>query len=242
MKERYIAIVEDDRSQAELLTEYIERFGRENGIHFITQRFYSATMFESRERADFDIVFFDIELPDGNGMEIVRRMREKGNNTLVIFVTNLAQYAVKGYEVRAFDFVVKPVAYYNFAMKFTGALESLEINQDFWIWVTNKEGRYRLSVSRITFVEVDKHYITYHTLDGDFTALGTISAVADELKDAPFSFCNRCYFVNLKHVVGFRQTEVFITGNVTLQMSRHKKAGFVQDLNDYLSGKKSYGI
>ena len=97
-------------------------------------------------------------------------------------MTNLAQYAVKGYEVRAFDFVVKPVSYYNFMLKFSAALDNLELNKDTEIWIKSKEGRVRLMASRIIYVEVLKHYLTYHTKDGDFTALGSIGGAADSCR------------------------------------------------------------
>lgn len=134
----------------------------------------------------------DIELPDGNGMEIARRLRKTNKRTLIIFVTNLAQYAVKGYEVRAFDFVVKPVSYYNFMLKFSAALDNLELNKDTEIWIKSKEGRVRLPASRIIYVEVLKHYLTYHTKDGDSTALGSIGGAGGTRSvcrqtDAPFS-------------------------------------------------------
>ena len=103
---------------------------------------------------NFDIVFMDIELPDGNGMDLVRQMRETDKTTLVIFVTNLAQCAIEGYKVRAFDFIVKPISYYNFKLSFSNALDALEINKDIEIWIKNKEGEVRLLASRIIYIEV----------------------------------------------------------------------------------------
>ena len=50
-----------------------------------------------RREAHFDLIFLDIELPGINGMEAVQSMREHDPETPIIFVTNLAQYAVHGY-------------------------------------------------------------------------------------------------------------------------------------------------
>ena len=98
-----IAIVEDDKSASDALLGYIEEYGVSEHETFEVGRYYTATSFIDAFKGNYDIVFMDIELPDGNGMEVVRTMRERGCASLVIFVTNLAQYAVKGYEVRAFD-------------------------------------------------------------------------------------------------------------------------------------------
>ncbi len=235
MTERYIAIVEDDENAVLLLRSYLAQYEQENKCRFNVVHFPSAKSFFEAGKCDFSILFMDIELPDGNGMQIVKKLREHDSSTLVIFVTNLAQYAVKGYEVRAFDFIVKPISYYNFSLKLSSALECLEENKEVEIWISNRDGRFRLLASEIYFVEVMRHYLTYHTANGDYTVLGSISAAANALKDAPFVFCNRCFLVNLNHVSQVRRTEVTV-GGVSLQISRQKSAGFLKALNDWLAG------
>ncbi len=230
-----IAIVEDDKTQSELLSDYIKRYGKENGCDFVITCFDKARQFTDAFDRNFDIAFLDIELPDGNGMELAEKLREKDKKVIIIFVTNLAQYAVKGYKVRAFDFIVKPISYYNFALNFPNALECLENNKEVELWVKNNDGKRRLTASQILYVEVMAHYLTYHTKEGTFTALGSIASVADELKGASFSFCNRCYLVNLKYVTQVTQTQVSV-GDEWLQISRRKRADFLEDLNDYLAG------
>ena len=230
-----IAIVEDDDEQADLLSQYIERYSKESEVDYAVVRFDRSEPFLSHKERDFDVVFMDIELPDGNGMEVVRKMRETDKNTLVIFVTNLAQYAVKGYEVRAFDFVVKPLSYYNFSLKFMSALENIETNRDIEIWVKNKDVRLRLLAAQITYIEIFQHNLTYHTNDGrQYSVTGTISDAANKLKNSSFSFCNRCYLVNLRYVTQVTQTIAVVDGK-ELQISRNKRAQFVKDLNDYLA-------
>lgn len=231
-----VAIVEDEASQADLLCSYLAKYSGEHGCKLSVSRYGRAAEFlAAAEGNAFDIVFMDIELPDGNGMDAVRKLRETDRRTLVIFVTNLAQYAVKGYEVRAFDFIVKPVAYYNFILKFSAAIDSLQTNKDIEIWIKNKEGRVRLYASQIIYVEVLKHYLTYHTKDGEYTALGSIGSAAEQLKDSTFVFCNRCYLVNLKYVSQVTQTAALVGGE-WLAVSRHKRADFLKSLNDFLAG------
>ena len=60
--------------------------------------------------SDLDLVFMDIEFPQGqNGMEAARALRRMDSTVVLIFVTNIAQMAVEGYEVDALDFIVKLV-------------------------------------------------------------------------------------------------------------------------------------
>ena len=230
-----IAIVEDDVAQAELLIQYLKRYGKENQCSFETCHFQRASDFKLNANNSFQIIFMDIDLPDGNGMELARELRKTDKKTLVIFITNLTQYAVKGYEVRAFDFIVKPISYYNFALKFISALESIETNRDVEILIKTKDGKVKLLAAQIFYVEVASHYLTYHTAIGNFTVLGTITNAAKDLEGSAFSFCNRCYLVNLKYVEKVKKTDVLVGGE-WLQISRHKYASFVKDINDYFAG------
>ena len=68
----------------------------------------------------------DIEMPNMDGMETSRRLRERDPHAVLIFVTNLAQYAVKGYEVDALDFIVKPVSYYVMELKLKRAVDRIQ--------------------------------------------------------------------------------------------------------------------
>ena len=235
---RNIAIVEDDKNSSKLIREYLDKFSKDHDCKFTTSTFFTAGDYIENCRSGFDIVFMDIELPDGNGMESVRRIRELGVESLVIFVTNLAKYAVQGYEVKAFDFIVKPVNYYNFELKLLSALECLDKNGDKEFWIKTKDGKVFLHGSDITYVEVLRHYLTYHTKNGDYVALGSIGEAAELLSDCrSFVFCNRCYLVNLRYVTQIKKSTVTVAGQ-ELQISRQKRANFLKELNDYFGGGK----
>ena len=64
----------------------------------------------------------DIEMPHLNGMEAAQKIRELDKEVVIVFITNMAQYAIKGYEVDALDFILKPLNYYTFSMRFTRAV------------------------------------------------------------------------------------------------------------------------
>lgn len=152
----------------------------------------------------------------------------------VIFVTNMSQYAVKGYEVRAFDFIVKPVSYSNFSIKLAGAVSVIRQRTGKDLWISNKEGKTCIRSSRVKYIEVNQHVLVFHTLDGDYTQSGTLSNIQDELAGEPFSLCNRCYLVNLRYVTAVKQFDVYL-GTQKLQISRPKRTGFLRDLNNYLA-------
>ena len=116
-----VAIVEDDINASNKLVSFFDEFKKENDIDFNIKTFTNGESF-LKEHDKYDVVFMDIELPGMNGMETITKLRMINQNIIVVFVTNLAQYAIKGYEVNAFDFIVKPVSYYGFCLKLNRVL------------------------------------------------------------------------------------------------------------------------
>lgn len=230
-----ICIVEDDQTALETLAEYLSRFEKESQCSFIVDKFDRITTFINNFQSIYDIIFMDIDLPDGNGMEAIKEIRKKDDNVVVVFVTNLASYAVKGYEVQAFDFIVKPVSYYNFYVKLLKVLERLDKKKDKEIWVVNKTGRERVMLSSVLYIEVISHTLYYHTIDRTIKTTGSLNSLQESLSKYGFALCNNCYLVNLKHVNAIKQNDVLV-GEKLLLISRHKKKNFIKALNDYIAG------
>lgn len=229
-----IAIVEDEITASDLLIDYLNKYANEKKEKFEIKVYSSSLMFLNEYKNNLDIVFMDIELPDGNGLDTIRKIRQLDNDVIVIFVTNMAQYAVKGYEVRAFDFIVKPVTYYNFSVKLENVLHCFEKKKDSEIWISNKEGKLKLKVSSIYYIEVVQHMCFYHTSNGNFKATGSLKNIEDTLEKMNFALCNRCYLVNLKYVTSVKKG-IVVVNNEELIISRSKQAEFMKRLNDYLA-------
>lgn len=149
-----VVIVEDELKEAERLQSFLKRFEAENGIVFEIEIYSSALTFLANYKQDTDLVLMDIELPDVNGMEICRRLRKTDNRVAIIFVTNMARFAVNGYEVDALDFIVKPARYGEFAVKVKKAVEIIRKNMDNYLVLSGKGFFKRLNVNELFYVEV----------------------------------------------------------------------------------------
>ena len=232
---RHVAIVEDSPAEAELLRSYFARFTKEHGVDFTLTCFASGEEFLNKYRPAYDLVLMDIGLPGHNGMETAAALRERDRSVTLIFVTNMAQFAVKGYEVDAFDFVVKPVGYSNFALKLQRALNKLDTRRDSEVLVTLSDSMVRLSASQIKYIEISGHRMVYHTTDGELYAYGNLKEVEASLGGGMFARCNNCYLVNLNYVRAVQGHTVTV-GTDELQISRPRRKAFIQGLKDYLGG------
>lgn len=182
-----------------------------------------------------DIILLDIEMPEVDGMKAARRLRAAGVSAQILFVTNMAQYAIKGYEVGALDFLVKPVRYPVLAFKLRRAVELAERRRHRTVWVHATSGPVRLSTRKIIYVEVRGHRLVYHTTEGDLELWGTMRSAAELLAPLGFALCNVCYLVNLDHVTRLDGDTVYV-GDVPLKMSRGKRKAFVDELTRSMRG------
>ncbi len=226
------AIVEDEPEAANLLRAMINRYFEARGGDCTVTVFDNALRFLDVYKADFDIVFMDIEMPDLDGMRAAEQLRKLDPLVLLVFVTNMQQYAVKGYAVDALDFVVKPIEQRAFFALLDKAVRILSNKPGAEITVRSMTGVRRISAARIRYVEVRRHRLTFHTEDGEFEAWGNLRDIEKELPSEMFSRCNIGYLVSLQHVSGVDGDDVVVCGD-RLKISRPRRKEFMSDLANY---------
>ncbi len=224
-----IAIVEDTDVHARTLQAYLQRFADENQAAFYTTVFHNAVAFLENYSAKYDVVFMDIAMPYLNGMDAAHALRKLDGDVLLIFITSLARYAVQGYDVDAFAYLVKPVSYADFALKFVRAYRRLGERDLNGLVLNTRQGSVKLNPEEILYCEVSGHKTIFHSVRGDYVQHTTLSAVEKKLDGALFCKCNHCYLVNLRHVKSVSGDEVEVSHagqSHTLRVSRSKRKTF----------------
>lgn len=230
-----VAIVEDEKNAADVLADYLARYADESGAIFDCTYYDDAEKFLTEYHCQFDMVFMDIEMPCIDGMSAARRLRAADDSVALIFVTNLARYAINGYEVDAFDYILKPLRYESFALKLRKIVNYCSRMAAQSILVSFKGRHKRLLVSDIYYVEINQHNVIFHTSNGEEQAYGTLKEIKDELSDKGFALCNRCYLVNLKHVRRISGYSVIVADD-EIQISRPQKKEFTEALKTFIKG------
>ncbi len=232
-----IAIVEDVEQEknrlAECITKYMERVKRSYRIKW----FSNSEDFIDNYRSRFDLIFMDIQLPGMDGLRVCKKLRDFDAEVPIIFVTNMAQYAAKGYSVDALDFIVKPISYDNVQLAMSRALERIDRRDVPMISAKTGEGFVKMPVSSIRYVEVFNHNLIYHAESGAVQTYGSLKDVEKILLASDFFKCSRCYIVNLKHVTALRGQTV-VLGKEEVQISRLKRKDFLAAIANYLGGGK----
>lgn len=231
-----IAIVEDSKEDSARLKSVLERFQKETSVPMELHFFSDAESFLFDYKKTFDLLFLDIMLPKENGMELAKKIRETDQETLICFITTMAQFVYEGYNVDAIDFIVKPVEYPSFYLKMSHILKRLNVQKENTVLIKTTDGIYNVKISDIRYCEIDDHRLIYHLVHGELSNFQPLSVLAKQLEKEGFARCNSCYLVNLRYVTDIEGFNCHL-GNDVLLISHPKKKEFLKAFRNYTEKK-----
>ncbi len=234
-----VIIVEDEAEHAKRLELLLKAYQRKHkDCVFDIRQYDNPHRFLAEYACEADIIFLDIQMPDIDGLKVAKKIREIDTRVMLIFTTALAQYAIAGYEVQAFDYVLKPLSEEMFEAKLNRALRVLNHNHDEkWIDIKTKTETRRIPVNQVTYIEVDNHDIIIHTTNAYYRHWGNLKEYEQKLSPLHFVRCNTCYLVNLKYVLCIRDDNVQVGENV-ISISRSKRKDFLVAFAKYKGGSQ----
>ncbi len=230
-----LAIVEDEDTYAVQLTEFVEKYQEESGNYFKITRFRDGDEITNGYKSQFDIILMDIEMKLMDGMTAAEEIRRLDQDVVIMFITNMTNYAIRGYQVDALDYVVKPVSYFAFSQKLGRAIGRIKKSDSNIISIDMPSGVKKLDIDNIFYIESEGHNLNFYTSGGDFTIRAKLADFEEQLTPYNFFRSNKGYLVNLKYVDGVENGACLIAGKQLL-ISRARKSDFMNALTDYMAG------
>lgn len=233
-----IGVAEDDPAGVDRLLGHLDRFQRDHGESLRISRFADGADLLHDYRPDWDVLLLDIRMERVDGMTTAQRIREVDSEVLIVFVTSSPQYAVSGYRVDALSYLLKPVSYRELEQEMLRCVQRLSRRERRQMLFSTTDGaRHRVDLADILYFESSRNHVLIHTLDADLATVGTLKALEAEVEGAGFVRCNSGYLVNLRHVTGIDGATCRIRGGARLQISRPRKAEFLDALAGYIGAR-----
>lgn len=237
-----VIIVEDDDNSALSLQLML---GNEYRILGVCKKMASAI--ETINRQKPDLVFLDIELPDGKGYDLPKETAFKDYK--IIFTTTYSEYAIKGFELAALHYLLKPfdennlreaLDRYNRAVK-EDMLDTklnlfresiVETPQKIILYVNNQHVLY--NIADILYCNSESNYCHVHFTNGQNVIISrTLGAIAEVLTDSYFSRISQSYLINMRYVRSYqpgRNPNVTLTTGLQLNISETYRSNFKETL------------
>lgn len=230
-----VAVVDDEKKELDRLSAFFMKLRTEIREEISVRTFSDGESLLKDFDYSYDLICLDIDMENKDGLDTAREIRTKDEQVIIIFITNMAQMAIQGYEVRALDFMVKPVSYYSFSMKMRTAVSLIRKRKVLNIVLPAAGGIRKISTEQLYYVEVIGHYLYYHTSEGTFKQKAPLKELENKLAGLSFKRCNNCYLVNLKYVDSVQKDDIRIAGE-WLKISRPRKREFLEALANYMGG------
>lgn len=188
--------------------QYIEKFSSRLKEYECNIYKYNSVKALIESGLSFDIAFLDIEVNKETGFNAAKYVYAKNHNCIIIFLTNYSKYMLKGYEFRAYRYILK---------NSPDILISKRINEAFNEYYKQNKvitGSYNgydfyTYAKDILYIESNRHAISIHTVKGVYRKLSRISDVEKSLEGTNIIRCHRGFMVNLDYVYAIRDGKFF---------------------------------
>ncbi len=216
-----IAICDDEPEQIELVREYIVRVLFHMNMDASIATFTSGeSLLKSYSNGEgFEIIFLDISMADRNGIETAISIRAWDRKALVIFITGSTSFLLKGYEARAFRYLVKPATEPMIEEVLKQAVMELRLIECDCISFKEKGEEIRVDLSDIIYFEAQNHKLSLICTNATYNYYGRIGEVERHLAPKGFVRCQKGYLVNAMRIRRIGKSQILLDNGKTIPVS-----------------------
>ncbi len=225
-----LAICEDEKVVLDFETSLINKWAAARGCPLELDTYISAEqfIFESEDKAPYDLLIFDIQMKNMNGMELAKKLRARGCDSVIIFITGVADYAIEGYEVGAVRYILKPVKEELLFKLLDDIFADCQKACEEYFMLGQGADLEKISFDKIVYIEARGHYVFMKGSDFEREWKAGFAETAAAFEGRGFFCLRRGLMVNLKHVARITRTDCILDDNESLPVAR----GVYKELNE----------
>lgn len=229
-----IAICEDEVEQQNILKKM---------IHNIDLKIpYRINIFSSGESLikaydnglRFSIILLDMQMKEINGIKTAKIVRRYDMNCIIIIVTSILEYAVEGYGINAFDFILKPVGMDKFQHVMKRAIKKLQEYENQKYIIETREKTIVLKLPNILYVESNGRKVNIICEKENYVSNENITNIENKLIAKGFVRISRYFLVNMAHIKEVDVKEILLDNGKSLSMSNKLREKVKNQYMDYM--------
>ena len=230
-----VAVIDDENIFRMQLKMMVEKLSSKKEIPLEVEEFSNGPDFISAlSEKRYDIVFMDIYMPDMDGIETAKKLRELTERTFLIFMTASEGHYPDAFSLHAFDYVTKPFNLERIDQVFTEIIEHTPMDEAF-IKITTGSIEEKIYLKDIISVTTDGHYLEINKDDGTSTRVRLTSGEFLELTgaDKRFIMVNRGIIINMDFIHHLEGGDIYMDDKNIFPISARKVADISQKIKDY---------
>ena len=214
-----VSICDDDVATLSQLEELVRQYLDPGELCLATYSGYGEFL---TTRQSGDLLFMDIDLGDGCGIELAKEVKKTDSGTCVIFVTAHPEYVEESFEVEPVYFLVKPIRPDSFHRAMDRAMERLAAErQESRLTVTFQNRVSAVALRDISYIEFSVRSATIHAGTRVLRTYEKLSSLQQRV-DSRFIQCHKSYLVNMDYVIGFQGNTLELCGGVEIPVSQSR--------------------
>ena len=234
-----MACCDDEKQQLELYKTMFTNIEMRQDIKLNVEYFLSGNFMLERfqsEKNPFDLVYLDMDMDEKSGLDLAKEIRQNyHSDCLILFLTNYPKYMQNSFDVRAFQYMIKPVQFDEFERKFNEARKYLEKDDKNRVVLKIDEDNVVFFTNEIYYIEKEKsskQFLVYLE-DKCVVAKGVLSAIENQLLEQHFMRTHRSYLVNMKHIRRIQKNDLVLSNGNLVPISRRKEKELKQQFMRY---------
>lgn len=223
-----IAVCDDEIYYVDAACSLLEEWAKERSVHLTLYRFTNGDDLIDAHRSEcMDLIILDVIMPLLNGIDTARELRHMNQTVPIVFLTSSREFAVDSYEVKAFHYLIKPVARENLFAVLDEFLKIFHASKTYFTAKT-AEGFCRISIADVDYLEAQNKQVLVHLVNDRTIAIRELFSKCADIFSPQNGFCSchRSYIVNLNNVERFSKTEVITVHNAVVPISRNSYTTF----------------
>lgn len=201
-----------------LLQNYLAEKAISGCIDIFQEPEYLYTVFS--ENKTYDICFLDIEMPQEDGRELARKIRELDEAVNLVFLTQHSEFIKVGYQVGAFDFIVKDNIEKELPDVMDRLLDKIEKDVHRFYTVTTYSRYEKIAYREIIYIYKQGQNIRFVLKNGEVQERKSLRKILGELGCEDFMLVERGYIINLSHVDRLCAREIQMSNGKKLMVSK----------------------
>lgn len=229
-----IAICDDEEVFIENTIDMIKSILADADMCSITACKSGEELLEKHCLEKYDIIFLDIEMGGISGMETAREIRKYDSEVIIVFLTNYSEFALEGYEVDAYRYLVKNQPVYIFEKQFRSVFEKYSQKHKLFE-ISDRNTTSYVYLKDICFFEILNKRITVHTLTDEYEFCGKMADIEQQFKnDALFIKPHKSFLINLAHIRAICVSDIIMANGKKVPLSRNYKKAIADRYVSYM--------